>query len=66
MTSLTSTEVCAILRVRPRQVRILANSGELRASKIGRQWVFLAEDVEDYLNRKSNRPRRKRRARTAA
>ena len=45
-------------------VRELCRAGELRAAKDGRQWLVDEDDLAEYLNRKSNRPR-KRRSRAA-
>lgn len=48
-----------------RQVTILAAKGRLRGIKLGRQWLFAEDDLQDYLDEKANRPRRKRRQRAA-
>lgn len=60
MSLLTTTDVAAHLHTSRKQVTILCAKGDLRASKSGRQWLIDPEDVEDYLERKQNRPRRRR------
>jgi len=43
---LTTQEVAGWLRVSPRTVRCWAETGRLRAVKVGRQWRFRPSDVE--------------------
>lgn len=60
MSLLTTHDVAARLHTTRRQVTILCASGDLRAAKVGRQWLIDPEDVDLYLERKQNRPRRRR------
>lgn len=62
---LTTGEVAERLRTTPRQVTILCHRGDLRGSKPGRAWLVSEGDLQDYLDEKANRPRRKRRSRAA-
>lgn len=41
----------AYLKVHRNTVLKRARSGELRGGKIGRRWVFVKEDLEEYLDR---------------
>ena len=65
MNWLTTEQVAARLNRTALSVRRLCHGGTLRATKDGRQWLVAEDDLEDYLNAKSNRPR-KRRNRSAA
>ena len=60
MTWLTTTEVAERLKRTDHSVRRLCFDGKLRATKDGRQWLVAEEDLDDYLNVKSNRPRKRR------
>lgn len=62
---LDSRQVGERLHLTARQVTILAARGDIRAIKIGRQWLVSEDDLQDYLDEKANRPRRKRRSRAA-
>lgn len=62
---LTADEAAPFLKRSPLTVRRLCHSGALRATKDGRQWLIHPDDIEDYLDSKANRPRRKRRSRAA-
>lgn len=44
-------QAAARLGVTPGRVRQLAAGGQLKAVKIGRDWVFIAQDVEDFAAR---------------
>jgi excisionase family DNA binding protein len=57
---LTTEEVAARLHRSEPSVRRLCFDGKLRATKDGRQWLVLEEDLDEYVNSKSNRPRRRR------
>lgn len=63
--TLLAEEAGALLGLKPVAVTILCRRGELRASKVGKRWVILRSDLDDFLNERSNRPRRKRRNRAA-
>lgn len=58
-----TSEVALRLNRRPASVRQLASTGLLRATKDGQQWLVSAEDLEDYLQSRSNRPRKYTRGR---
>jgi len=64
-TLLTTTDVATRLHTTPRQVTILCARGDLRGSKPGRQWLVSEDDLQDFIDEKANRPRRKRRQRAA-
>lgn len=66
MTYLTTADVAARLQKSSRTVRQLANHGELRASKVGRDWRYDEADVTAYVDRNANVPRAARRRRRAA
>lgn len=54
MNILTTQQVATMLNISDRQVRRLAQNGILKACKTAnrnKEWSFLAEDVEAYLNR---------------
>ncbi|WP_374355018.1 helix-turn-helix domain-containing protein [Chitinimonas sp.] len=42
-------DAASYLRIHANSVLKLAQTGELRGAKIGKEWVFLASDVERYL-----------------
>ena len=42
-------ECAMFLKVHPNTVLQLAASGELPGAKVGRAWVFIEDDVADYL-----------------
>lgn len=42
-------ECAAVLKVHPETAAELAAKGELPGAKIGRAWVFVEDDVVDYL-----------------
>lgn len=64
---LTAEEVGEHYRVGARTANDWARSGAIRASKIGRRWLFDAADVDAFFAARSNAPkaattaRRKRR-----
>lgn len=64
--NLTSAEVAPLLKTSPRQVTILCAKGELRGSKVGRQWLIDPADVDAFLEERANRARRRPRRRRAA
>lgn len=63
--TLTAEQAAPILKRSALTVRRLCHSGALRATKDGRQWLIRPDDIEEYLDSKANRPRRKRRSRAA-
>ena len=60
MSLYTTEQVAERLHRSEPSVRRLCHSGELRATKDGRQWLIHEDDLAEYLNAKSNRPRRRR------
>ncbi|HZS79172.1 MAG TPA: helix-turn-helix domain-containing protein [Ktedonobacteraceae bacterium] len=46
---LDAEEVGEMLRIHPRTVIRLANQGELPGFKVGGQWRFKRQDIEDYI-----------------
>ncbi|MCL6507835.1 MAG: helix-turn-helix domain-containing protein [Bryobacteraceae bacterium] len=51
---LTLEEVADYLRLSKDTVYRLANTGKLPASKVGNQWRFRKEDVDQWLERNKN------------
>jgi excisionase family DNA binding protein len=49
---LTTGEVTEVLRVAPGTVYRLVRRAALPAARVGGQWRFRAEDVEDWLTRR--------------
>lgn len=56
---LTTQEAAERLGVSIRRVQALIQSGQLRAEKIGRDYIIREEDLEQVLNRKPGRPKKK-------
>ncbi|MDE3021156.1 MAG: helix-turn-helix domain-containing protein [Pseudomonadota bacterium] len=54
-------EAAEILKIHPKTLTELAQSGELYAAKIGRAWVFMERDLETYLRMKSREQTKERR-----
>ncbi len=52
-------EVSVWLRVAPRTLRLWAELGEIPAVKIGRQWRFRREDVEEWLTMRSGHTKKR-------
>lgn len=47
-------EVASLLRAAPRTVQLWAESGKLKAFKLGRGWRFRREDVNGFLGDRQN------------
>jgi excisionase family DNA binding protein len=47
---MTIEEVADFLRIGPRTVMKMANSGELPAKKFANRWRFRRSDVEEFMN----------------
>lgn len=47
-------EVAAMLRTAPRTVQLWAESGRIKAFKIGRGWRFIRDDVQSFLEDKKS------------
>lgn len=60
MNALTTEQVAERLHRSEPSVRRLCFEGKLRATKDGKRWLVLEDDLADYLNAKSNRPRKRR------
>jgi excisionase family DNA binding protein len=52
---LDADEVAAILRIHPRTVKRLANDGELPGFKVGGQWRFRREAIEEYIRKQEHK-----------
>jgi len=48
---LDADEVAEMLRVHPRTVKRLASQGELPGFRVGGQWRFRREAIEEYIRR---------------
>ena len=57
MRTLALTEAAAFLRVHPEELRKRAKAGQIPGAKVGRAWVFLDEDLADYLRSLYSGPR---------
>ena len=51
MNTLTLTEAAAYLKCNAETVRVKAKAREIKAVKVGRQWVFKEEDLSSYLDK---------------
>ncbi len=49
MKTLSLRQAAKLLKLHPETLRARAASGEIRAAKPGRSWVFLQDDLLDYL-----------------
>ncbi|MFT3806056.1 helix-turn-helix domain-containing protein [Arenimonas sp.] len=49
MRTLDLFEAAAFLRMSPAVLRLHARQGRVKAAKPGKRWVFLDEDLADYL-----------------
>jgi excisionase family DNA binding protein len=52
---LDANEVAELLRVHPRTVKRLASQGELPGFRVGGQWRFRREAIEEYIRRQEQR-----------
>lgn len=50
-------EVAKMLRVHPRTVMRLANRGEITGFKVGGQWRFRREAINDYIRQQEQQTR---------
>lgn len=57
MITLTLLEAARFLKVHPEELRRRAKSGLIPGAKVGRAWVFLQDDLADYLRSLYSRPR---------
>jgi excisionase family DNA binding protein len=47
--TINTEEAAKILGIKERCVRIKASIGEIPAAKIGRKWLFIEEDLQNYI-----------------
>lgn len=52
---LDAEEVGKLLRIHPRTVIRLAGQGEIPGFKVGGQWRFKRQDIEDYIEEQKSR-----------
>jgi excisionase family DNA binding protein len=45
------------LRIHPEELRQRAKAGKIPGAKVGRRWVFLEDDLADYLRSLYSQPR---------
>jgi hypothetical protein len=57
MNTLDLRQAAAILRLSPEELRRRAKAGAIPGAKVGRAWVFLQDDLVDYLRSLYSRPR---------
>jgi len=57
MITLTLSEAARFLKIHPEELRQRAKAGRIPGAKVGRAWVFLQEDLADYLRSLYSRPR---------
>lgn len=48
------TEVCSLLRVVPKTVRLWVRNGELPATRIGRDWRIARSDLRAFVAERGN------------
>ncbi len=58
MRYLTTTAAAEILRVTPRRIRALIESGKLPAERMGRDWAIKPKDLDRLKGRTPGRPRK--------
>src|SRR6478609_3203643 len=51
------SEAAAFLRVHSEKLRRRAKEGQIPGAKVGRAWVFLEDDLADYLRSLYSQPR---------
>ena len=57
MKTLTLVEAASFLKLHPEELRRRAKLGFIPGAKVGRAWVFLLEDLADFLRSLYSRPR---------
>lgn len=62
METLDINEAAELLKVSTETVRRLADTGALMGAKVGVAWVFIREDLMDYLRQEARRQTAERRA----
>ncbi len=58
---LTAEEVGAFLKIKPRSIRYLAKSNQLKGTKIGRAWRFKKSDILALFEKKEAQTEKKER-----
>lgn len=53
---LSTQEAADTLGYSRQHIRVLIRSGHLRAERVGRNWLILAEAVQEYLTQRRNLP----------
>ncbi|MCU7837627.1 MAG: helix-turn-helix domain-containing protein [gamma proteobacterium symbiont of Taylorina sp.] len=56
ITTLTLIQASEFLQCNPETVRRLAKSNKIPASKIGRKWVFIKQDLAQFLRKQYSNP----------
>ncbi|TDJ68891.1 MAG: DNA-binding protein [Proteobacteria bacterium] len=56
--TLTLREAAKLLKCHPETIRQKLKSGEIPAAKVGRRWVIMESDIENYLRGLHNSQRR--------
>lgn len=62
MRTMDINECADFLKVHPATAQILAAAGALPGAKIGRSWVFLEDDLIEYLRTQTRKQQRERQA----
>jgi excisionase family DNA binding protein len=57
MKTLDLAEASALLKLHPQTILQKARSGELPAAKLGKCWVFIQQDLIDWIRSQYTRPR---------
>lgn len=53
---LTLRQTAELLQVNPETVRRLAQAGKIPSAKIGRKWVFIQQDLAQYIRSQYSNP----------
>lgn len=56
----TTEEVAELLKLHTRTVREYLKSGQLRGYKLGDTWRISEEDIQEFLEARANRPRKRK------
>ena len=51
---LTAEDVAKVFKVAPHKINLWASTKKIRATKIGRRWLFTQADVEAYEKKRRN------------
>ena len=58
MNTLSLKQAAEFLRMHPQTLRSKAISGEIPGAKLGKSWVFVEEDLVDYIRSRYSKPGR--------